>query len=256
MSKIFANLKKAWRRVAAIRTTTAIDLRSVQQVGGDHMVVAAARVSTSGEAALAYADSSHAEGNAGLINYLVKSRHGTPLEHSSLTFFVHAPAFVWWEWVRHRIGHSFNIESSRYKEIEPVFWLPPADRPLLPAPNFKAARPEFAAASPRIHRLACWTMRAAYAVAYAAYSLLLWQGVAREVARTVLPFGIYFSGWVTVNPRSLMAFLSLRTRDEAARFPSYPQREIEEPARLAEAIFREGWPLTHAAFCRHGRVAP
>jgi len=98
--------------MTAIRTTSEITVKLIQQSGGDHMVVAAARVSTSGEAALQYADPSSGEENRGLINYLVKMRHGTPFEHSSLTFFVHAPIFVWREWHRHRIGFFGGVRSE------------------------------------------------------------------------------------------------------------------------------------------------
>jgi thymidylate synthase (FAD) len=53
-----------------------------------------------------------------------------------------------------------------------------------------------------------------------------------------------------------MSFLSLRTHEPDAKFPSYPQRELEEAARACEAVLRKGWPITHEAFCRNGRVAP
>ena len=79
-----------------ISTTDEITVRLVQSCGGDHMVVAAAKVSVSGEEAIKFA-SEKADDNYGLINYLMKHRHGTPFEHSFLTFFVHAPIFVWRE---------------------------------------------------------------------------------------------------------------------------------------------------------------
>jgi thymidylate synthase (FAD) len=85
---------------------------------------------------------------------------------------------------------------------------------------------------------------------------MLDRGVAPEVARCVLGFGVYYSGWVTFNPRGLMAFLSLRTHDPDAKFVSYPQAEIDQAARKVEAIFKELFPITHDAFCKNGRVAP
>src|SRR4051794_40956436 len=107
-----------------------ITVRLISSSGGDHSIVAAARVSTSGEDALQYADPARAEESAGLIRYLMKHRHGTPFEHSSLTFFVHAPILVWREWHRHRIGFSYNEESGRYKTLDPVFYLPERERPM------------------------------------------------------------------------------------------------------------------------------
>jgi thymidylate synthase (FAD) len=85
---------------------------------------------------------------------------------------------------------------------------------------------------------------------------MLAAGVAREVARTVLPVGTYSSMYVTMNARSLMNFLSLRTKREDSRFPSFPQREIEMCAEKIEAHWSTLMPMTHAAFEANGRVAP
>jgi thymidylate synthase (FAD) len=238
-----------------IRLIDEITVRLVQKMGGDHMVVAAAKVSTTGEEALDFADPWKADANAGLIDYLIRHRHGTVFEHALLTFFVHAPAFVWWEWVRHRIAHSFNLESSRYKKLEPVFWVPKLTRKLVKAPDHKSARPSFVA-DEAIAKFARHTMEMAYLEAYRRYEGMIEAEIANEVARAVLPFAVYFSGWVTVNPRSLMAFLSLRTHEPEAKFPSYPQAEIEQAARVTEQFLAEGWPLTYASFVKNGRVAP
>lgn len=238
-----------------IRFTSDIGVELVQKVGGDHMVVAAARVSTSGGDARACADLP-ADEQYGLIRYLMRHRHGTPFEHASMTFFVHAPAFVWWEWVRHRIGHSFNLESGRYKKLEPVFWVPRTSRKMFPVKGFRSARPEFEAHDDVEAETVVEHLKDGYESAHKQYEYLTEHGVANEVARAVLPFAIYYSGWVTLNPRSLMAFLSLRTREDDATFVSYPQAEIEEAARACEKVFAEGWPLTHKAFEECGRVAP
>ena len=63
---------------------SAVDVRLIQSMGGDHMVVAAAKVSVCGEDALMFADPTCAEDNKGLVNYLIKQRHGTPFEHFCL----------------------------------------------------------------------------------------------------------------------------------------------------------------------------
>jgi thymidylate synthase (FAD) len=98
--------------------------------------------------------------------------------------------------------------------------------------------------------------RHACETAYAAYRQMLEAGVAREVARIVLPVTTYSSMYATCNARSLMAFLSLRTKREDSRFPSYPQREIEMVAEKMEADFARLMPITHAAFDSTGRVSP
>ena len=93
-------------------------------------------------------------------------------------------------------------------------------------------------------------------LAYEQYKKMLAAGVAREVARGVLPVNLYSSMYVTMNARSLMNFLSLRTMREGTAFPSYPQREIEMVAELMEEWFAVEMPMTYEAFNRNGRVAP
>ena len=85
---------------------------------------------------------------------------------------------------------------------------------------------------------------------------MLDAGIAREVARAVLPVTIYSSMYVTMNARSLMNFLSLRTKREGTHFPSFPQREIEMVAEQMEQHFAELMPLTYETFNGNGRVAP
>lgn len=253
-----------------IQLTSEITVRLIQSMGGDHMPVAAARASTTGEAALEYARPDRAGDCSGLINYLMSQRHGTPSEHSAMTFFVHGPAFMWWEWIRHRVGQSitcpglsddmpdasFNLESGRYKVLDPVFWIPRPERKMRPANDHKPARPKFETVEPWMYDLVVQEMKMGYEAAWSSYETLLANRVANEVARAVLGFGVYYSGWVTCNPRSLMSFLSLRTHDSSAKFVSYPQAEIEEAARAAESVLAEGWPITYGAFVNNGRVAP
>lgn len=242
--------------MSEIQLTSEITVRLVQSMGGDAMVVAAAKVSTCGADAQEFARETYAESNAGLINYLMAHRHGTPFEHAAMTFFVHAPIFVWREWHRHRIGFSYNEESARYKQLNPVFWIPRDDRKIVPSEQHTSARPQFQAGTPDQLAKVRDVLADAYRYAYAQYVRLLDLGYAKEVSRACLPVGIYSSCWVTCNPRSLMAFLSLRTHDPAAKFVSYPQAEIEQAARVAEQILSVGWPLTYAAFVKNGRVGP
>jgi thymidylate synthase (FAD) len=234
-----------------------IDVELVQSCGGDNMVVAAAKVSTAGDEALKFADSSKSEENYGLINYLMKHRHGTPFEHSSLTFFVNAPIFVWREWHRHRIGFSYNEESGRYKVLDPVFYLPEKNRPMMKVDNWKAGCPKFSETPENIHNALCNNLKQSYQLSYDMYQMNLSMNVDPGIARACLPVGIYSRCWVTCNPRSLMSFLSLRTHEpEIAKFVSYPLWEIELAARACEDVFSKGWPLTYKAFCDNGRVGP
>lgn len=242
--------------MAEIVLTSEIKVRQVQSMGGDHMVVAAARVSTSGEAALACASLPAGE-QAGLIRYLIKHRHGTPFEHSAMTFFVHAPIFVWREYHRHRIGHSFNEESARYKTLDPVFYAPPRDRPMMKVDGWKPGRPKFLRCEDdAVYGRLVANLRESYELSYRKYEENLALGIDPGLARDCLPVGIYSSCWVTVNPRSLMHFLSLRTHEPTALAVSYPLYEIEQAARAIEVIFSQGWPITYAAWNDSGRSAP
>jgi len=224
----------------------------VRAAARDTDVLFAARVSTAGEQSLDEIDAD-ANRSIGLIHYLMRDRHGSPFEHNSMTFYVRAPIFVFREFMRHRIA-SYNEESGRYRELRPVFYLPGAERRLVQVG--KAGHYTFESGTPEQHALVDAEIRFSCTQSYESYQRMLAGGVAREVARAVLPVTIYSSMYVTMNARSLMNFLSLRTHREDSRFPSYPQREIEMVAEKMEAFWTELMPLTHAAFDQNGRVAP
>ncbi|WP_371497087.1 FAD-dependent thymidylate synthase [Kitasatospora sp. NBC_00374] len=233
------------------RSDVTVDL--VRSAAADSDVVWAARVSTAGEQSLE-ALQQDPEKSAGLINFLMRDRHGTPFEHNSMTFFISAPIFVFREFHRHRSGWSYNEESGRYRELQPVFYVPGADRKLVQ--EGRPGRYEFVDGTEKQHAVVAEQMAASYQASYLAYQEMLEAGVAREVARAVLPVGLFSSMYATCNARSLMHFLSLRTKAEHAKVPSFPQREIEMVAEQMEAKWAELMPLTHAAFEKHGRVAP
>ncbi|TDC20871.1 FAD-dependent thymidylate synthase [Streptomyces sp. 8K308] len=225
----------------------------IKHSASDTDVLWAARVSTAGEQSLDEL-SRDPERSRGLINYLMRDRHGSPFEHNSMTFFISAPIFVFREFHRHRVGWSYNEESGRYRRLEPVFYVPGDDRKLVQ--RGRPGKYEFVPGTPEQHALVAKTMEESYRQSYAAYQEMLAAGVAREVARATLPVGLYSSMYATCNARSLMHFLGLRTKDERSRVPSFPQREIEMVAELMERAWAELMPLTHAAFNANGRVAP
>lgn len=236
-----------------IQYTSDITVKLIDKMGGDDSIIRSAIVSTNGNIGKYSTD----EAKYGLIHYLMKHKHGTPFEHSSITFYVHAPIFVFREWHRHRIGFSYNEYSARYSEMEPIFWIPKRDRKLIPSDKHKSARPNFIKMEDtQYFELIIDEIKTACEDSYYSYNRLLRNNIAKEVARTVLPVGIYSKMYVTCNPRSLMSFLSLRTNNENATFRSYPQAEIEEAANACELTLAEGWPLTYRAYCENGRVAP
>jgi thymidylate synthase (FAD) len=229
-----------------------VTVELVRAAARDADVLFAARVSTLGEQSLDEVDADAAR-SEGLIRYLMRDRHGSPFEHNSMTFYVQAPIFVFREFMRHRIA-SYNEESGRYRELRPVFYVPAPERKLVQ--EGKPGHYVFVDGTAEQHATVVEQTKAACTEAYLAYQRMLDAGVAREVARGVLPVATYSSMYVTMNARSLMNFLSLRTKRETSAYPSYPQREIEMVAEQMEAFWAELMPVTHAAFEAAGRVSP
>jgi thymidylate synthase (FAD) len=152
------------------------------------------------------------------------------------------------------VHNSYNEESGRYRELEPVFYVPNADRKLVQ--EGKPGRYVFVEGTAGQQELVGRAMEDSYRQSYEAYQEMLARGVAREVARSVLPVGLYSSMYATCNARSLMHFLGLRTTHPDAKVKSYPQREIEMVGEKMEAEWARLMPLTYAAFNANGRVAP
>jgi thymidylate synthase (FAD) len=186
-------------------------------------------------------------GDAGLINFLMRERHGTPFEHNSFRFHVKAPLFVTREWQRHRIG-SFNEVSGRYVELPEEYYIPSLDNI-----RKQEGRPGQYRFVKNEDRGSCmWTAsKISEAVHYSfrIYHMLLEHDVAREQARLVIPLATYTQFYWTVNARSLMNFISLRSGPTA-------MYEIQEYAKAIEQMFSEKMPLTHGAWNANGRVAP
>lgn len=229
--------------------SSSIDVQLVKATAQDRDVALAARVSTIGDGSLEEME----RPSDGLIRYLMRDRHGSPFEHNSMTFFIQAPIFVFREVMRHRMA-SYNEESARYRELRPRFYVPDQDRELVQVG--KPGRYEFVAGDAAQFALVQDEYRRACTVAFGCYRSMLDAGIAREVARGVLPVTIYSSAYMTLNARSLMNFLSLRRHSQGSTFPSFPQREIEILAEQLEAIWAVLMPQTHEAFNANGRVAP
>jgi thymidylate synthase (FAD) len=186
------------------------------------------------------------DADAGLIRFLMRDRHGTPFEHNAFRFHVRAPIFVAREWFRHRVG-SFNEFSMRYARATDDFYVPEADdvRSQVGKPGAYSFEPVDSELAERTRE----ELREVYDQAYATYERLVEAGVARELARSVMPVGAYTEFYWTVNARALMNFVSLRAAETA-------QREIRRYAEAVERLFAEQMPVTHAAFVAAGRVAP
>lgn len=229
------------------RSDVSVDLLAYS--ASDSYVAQAARVSTLGAGSV-----EDDKPTSGLINFLMRDRHGSPFEHTSFTFYVEAPIFVAREFFRHRAGWSYNEESGRYKELRPVFYKPADGRPLRQVG--KPGAYSFELGTYKQWMVVSGDIERISTEAYSTYKRLLDIEVAREVARMVLPVNIYTSFYATCNARSLMHFLSLRTSRENAAFPSFPQHEIEMVAEKMESALDLLMPVTYAAFEKNGRVAP
>lgn len=233
--------------VGGIDFRSDVTVKLIDSMGDDMSVVRAARVSTGtglGESA---------ERDGGLIRYLMQQKHGSPFEHNAFTFYVEAPIFVFREFQRHRIA-SYNEESGRYKKLEPVFYIPNRGRKLQQVG--KAGYYTFEDGTDFQHKVVVQSLASTSVEAYSKYERMLELGIAREVAREVLPLNIYSSMYVTMNARALMNFLSLRVNKTDAIYPSFPQREIEMVAEQMETLWAEKMPITYKAFHAAGWVAP
>jgi thymidylate synthase (FAD) len=205
----------------------------------DLAVVNAARVSFN------QASDEMTERDEGLIRFLMRERHGSPFEHGYFRFLVKAPLFVVREHHRHRAGHSYNEWSGRYSQIEAEFYVPENVRTQVGKPGAYTFEP----VDDEIRELTRREIEDNATRAFQAYERLLEQGVAKEVARAVLPLSTYTKYYWSCNPRSLMHFCMLRNSESA-------QFEIRQYAAAAERFLEQHMPVTHAAFVANDRTAP
>lgn len=231
----------------SIEFVSKMDIELISYNGSDAQIARAARVSTGRD----LSGTVDKESNEKLIRYLMKNKHGSPFEHGSMTFRVDAPIFMWREHMRHRIGFSYNEESGRYKEFKPRFYLPKYSRTQTGKPGHYQIEPGDTSQDVKMMN----AFEASCAVAWRQYQFMLDAGIAREVARMVLPVNTMSAAYVTCNPRSLMNFCELRCAPNA-------QLEIREVACRYMDIFASIFPMTHAAFSEPtfeggaGMVAP
>lgn len=227
-----------------IEFSSEMDVELVDHMGSDKSIIRAAKVSTLN-------DQNETTDEYRFIEFLMKGRHMSPFEHCVATFRVDAPIFVWREFMRHRTL-SFNEQSGRYTEMRPKFYTPDSLRPLVQ--TGKAGEYTFIEGSDDQKAAAQICIGDSSISAWYYYRELLEHGVAKEVARMVLPVNIYSTAYVTGKLRNWLQFLSLRTHQENAMFPSFPQREIEMVADQIEDHLWRLYPKTVNAWNNEGRV--
>ena len=210
-----------------------VDVTLIDSMGTDETVSRAARVSTG-------RDQLEQGKIEGLIGYLMREGHTSCFEHCTLTVRVHAPVFVMRQIYTHRTL-SKNSESGRYKELEPVFYVPSADRPLVNAGS--GAHPDLQPGwEDQIDGVQAFHRHAAE-FSWQLYQRSLDDGIATEVARNVLPVSIYTSAYLTGNLLGWFNFLRLRNGGHG-----HPQYEIVEVAKKVEAIIEDLYPITYKAW--------
>lgn len=220
-----------------IETLDSSQVELISHNCSDKMIVNAARVSTKGETIL-NEDDAFTDADAKLINWLAREQHMSPFEHNSITFFVRCPIFVAREFLRHRTA-SYNEESGRYRKLRGTFYMPNAGRPWVQ--EGKPGEYTFKAGSEEQYQSILHNFNQVYQVAFSAYERMIEEGIARELARSVLPVGIYTSFYVTMNFRNLMHFLDLRTAENA-------QFEIRDVADQMRNLVMGVAPFAFAAF--------
>jgi thymidylate synthase (FAD) len=189
----------------------------------------------------------------GLINMLMRDRHGSPFEQGLIRFRVTAPIVVFREHQRHRIA-SYNEMSGRYVEMKPHFYVPDRNRPLIQ--TGKPGAYQFLPGTDQQYEEEVEDLKQSSLFGWDMYQRSLRRGTAKEVARFRLPLNLMSTMIVAMNPRALMNFLSLRVKSVDAKYPTFPMWEINRVANVYESYFLEKFPFTWKAFVDNGRVAP
>jgi thymidylate synthase (FAD) len=203
----------------------------VDYMGSDEAVEQAARVSYG-------AGTRKVSQTRGLIRYLRRHRHTTPSEMVELKFHCAMPMFVARQWIRHRMA-SVNELSARYSLMPLLFYKPPEEHFALQSQANKQGREGGAPAAVYEEAVERWEkLRAA---AGDAYTWMLEENVAREIARIDLPLSTYTQWYWKIDLHNLLHFLSLRVDPRA-------QWEIQEFGRVIAGMVKRVAPLSYEAW--------
>lgn len=208
-------------------------VRLVDYYGDDSRIVSSARVSYSGTKQL--------RGDVTLIDYLLRNDHTSPFEQVVFTFHLKMPIFVARQWVRHRTGRMNEI-SGRYSVMKEEFYIPERNEFCVQSTDNRQGRGEVI--GDEEYKIANKAFEDAYKNAYDSYKKLLDLGVAKEIARSVLPLGLYTEFYWQMDLHNLLHFLALRLDGHA-------QLEIRHYAEVIYDIVKLICPLTMKAFEKH-----
>ena len=203
----------------------------LHSMGDDLMVVNAARVSFHKESKFMTG------GDTKLIQYLAKHDHISPFFHPQIQFRIKMPIFVAREWYRHQIGFSRNEVSRRYVDSIPECWIPSPDQLRERDPKLKQGSKETPVQNAEtLHE----KIDEVSAQCLQLYADLLDQGVAPEIARTVLPQSMYTEFIETGSLAAYARLYKLRTSPDA-------QREIQTYANSIGELLASKFPVSWAA---------
>ena len=210
-------------------------IRVIDYMGDDAAIVQAARVS--------YGEGTKQKTkDRGLIRYLMKHRHTSPFEMCELKIHVKMPIFVARQWIRHRTA-NVNEYSGRYSVIKDEFYIPQKENLAVQSTINKQGRG--AVLDEVCANNALSIIEGLSSEAYDKYQSLLnineGEGLARELARMVLPVNAYTEWYWKIDLHNLLHFISLRA-------DSHAQFEIREYADKLIEVLKIWVPLTWAAF--------
>ena len=213
-----------------VRFKSSMGVQYIDHMGDDKRIAQAARVSTNTDTST--------RPHERLVRRLWEDGHTSPFEHNTLTVKASVPIFVAREWMRHRT-FAFNELSGRYSEMEPVFYVPGEDRPLVQTGKAMDYRREM---GDLVQRDAVWeAVTDINDEAWYRYKYLIESGIANEVARNVLPVSLYTRFYATANLRNWLHFIALRT-DPTALW------EIQDAACQVADLIQEKWPTAWNAY--------
>lgn len=216
-------------------------VRLIDWMGTDETIIEAARMSTKGGFVSWDPYEGHADGDAGLLEYLWENNHATPFEMCELAIEVQAPIMVFREWHRSRT-QSYNEMSARYTVMPNLHYVPDASR-LAPvkSKNKQEASVGDGEMSPES---ALSTIVEEQESIYRQYDHLIERGVPKEVARINCPISRYSKMRAKTDLRNWLHFLNLRMRPNA-------QWEIRQYANAVAKIIEELFPKTYWLFEEH-----
>lgn len=207
-------------------------VKLVESWGGDSRIIEAARMST-GKGFQGW------DTDAKLLRYLWEHKHHTPFEMAGFIIEVQAPIFVFREWHRHRT-QSFNELSSRYTELPDLYYIPSLRRLMdgkQSTKNKQGSEEGFTEFDAKTHQS---TIFAVTQYARGAYEQMLKDGVAREIARLVIPVNQYSRMRASANLRNWLSFLTLRL-DPAAQWEI--RQYAESVGQMVAELFPRTWEL-------------